>query len=526
MIESWIKNSSERVFPNLKKFYYDTNKISLDSAKNMTVCAQCCLRFSDNFTAGKVSFEGLPKGVSARYNYQGYFTFNDGIPYPDIMLSDESIDVIKHRTQGLYIFFDIDKDAQVGTSKITAKVETSHEVVEFNITLRIYNVTLPEPCNSEFGHEYFFNPLRTFPFNGNPPKSTPCPEADYGYEMFSDEWFNYVGELAKFSKKLRINVLWIAGLPLLQYAGSKRISKEKWHFDFKYLEKYIDVSLKNGSYHHIVFENLIASVKGGLITGLDENGNTIKFTIPSEDAELWAKNFYSAIYEFFKSKNLLKYLMMHVQDEPHTSEYWIWGAKKCAEYMPGIPCSEPIDWDIADELIGHCHHYIPRIDVWTRNKKLYQKIQKSGDIVWCYSCCGPEEPHWLNKMIDLPFIYSRLMVWACYSQNITGFLHWGGNFWEDPVSFGLYPSGRYKGDGFIVYPDVEKNSLRMSNRGVQTIEGIQDWELLNMYAKHNPKEALRIAKKAAKSFTEFKDDAVLLDNLRQTLLTALEQLNQ
>ena len=120
-------------------------------------------------------------------------------------------------------------------------------------------------------------------------------------------------------------------------------------------------------------------------------------------------------------------------------------------------------------------------------------------------------------------IYSRLMTWACFSQNINGFLHWGGSFWEDPVSFGLYPSARYKGDGYIVYPDVKNNSLLMSNRAIQTIEGIQDWELLNMYAKYNPKEALNIAKKAAKTFTDFKNDAVLLDELRLKLLNLLEE---
>ena len=138
MIEAWIKNSSESVFPNLKQFYYDSNKITLHSAKNMTVCAQICLRSPrEEFTASDVTFEGLPKGVSARYNYQGYFTFNDGIPYPDQMLSDKSVSVIKHRTQGLYVFFDVALDAERGTTPITVKVQTSVDTPEFIVTLKI-----------------------------------------------------------------------------------------------------------------------------------------------------------------------------------------------------------------------------------------------------------------------------------------------------------------------------------------------------------------------------------------------------
>lgn len=525
MIEIWVKNSSTSVFPNLKKFYYDTNTINLSSAKNMTVCAQVCLRTTlEDFTAKEVTFSNLPKGVTARYNYQGYYTFNDGIPYPDIMLSDKTVNVVKHRTQGLYVFFDVSNDAPCSKSTITVTVNTSRDPVQFIVTLKIYDVVLPEPCDSQFGHEYFFNPIRTFPFNGNPPESKPIPDY-YDYELYSDDWWHYIGELAKASKALHINVLWIPGIPLLQTAGSKRISQEKWHFDFKYLEKYVDTFLANGSYNRIIFQDIIVPVHGKAIKGLDENGKLVRFDIPGEDAELWAKNFYTALYDFFKRKRLLNYLMMHLQDEPHSTEYWIWGQERCAKYMPGVKCSEPLDFSVAKELIGHCHHFIPRIDVYENHKKLFQQIQRGGDVVWCYSCCEPQAPHYLNKMIDLPQIYSRLIIWACFSQNLTGFLHWGGNFWEGVNSFGIFPTARDKGDGYIVYPDVPNNSVRMSNRGVQTIEGIQDWELLNMYSKIDPKGAISIAKEAAKSFVKFNNDPVLLDNLREKLLTLLEENN-
>ncbi|MBQ3507599.1 MAG: DUF4091 domain-containing protein, partial [Clostridia bacterium] len=138
----------------------------------------------------------------------------------------------------------------------------------------------------------------------------------------------------------------------------------------------------------------------------------------------------------------------------------------------------------------------------------------------CYSCCYPFVMGWMNKFIDLPPIYSRLMKWACFTHGITGFLHWGFNYWGISL-YGLHPDARFKGDGFIVYPDAENNSLMLSARGLNTIDGLQDWELLSLLQKKNPAAAKAIARRVAYGFTDLHTDPLSLEAARTEVLTLL-----
>ena len=214
-------------------------------------------------------------------------------------------------------------------------------------------------------------------------------------------------------------------------------------------------------------------------------------------------------------------LLMRLQDEPHSTEFWKWAREKCRQFMPGVICGEPLDTHtISRGLAGECDQYIPRIEVYEEGADYYLERQKAGDQVWCYSCCFPEVMGWLNKFIDLPPIYSRLMKWACFSHGITGFLHWGFNYWGNGL-YGMNPDARFKGDGFIVYPDAANNSLMLSARGLNTRDGIQDWELLSLLEKKNPAAAKAIAHRIARDFTDLHTDPLSLEAARVEILTLL-----
>ena len=85
----------------------------------------------------------------------------------------------------------------------------------------------------------------------------------------------------------------------------------------------------------------------------------------------------------------------------------------------------------------------------------------------------------------------------------------------------MQPAARFKGDGYIVYPDVEHNDVILSNRAVATREGLYDWELLHMLAKQDAGAALAISGSVAHTFTDFTDDVTVLDTAREKLLQAI-----
>ena len=216
-------------------------------------------------------------------------------------------------------------------------------------------------------------------------------------------------------------------------------------------------------------------------------------------------------------------LRMHLQDEPHGTACWLWARGKCEDYMPGVPCGEPIDTTGTSRILaGKCDLFIPRFDAYDSEALFFRERQAVGDTVWCYSCCYPEEPWWLNRFIDLPHIYTRLIYWACFSQKITGFLHWGFNAFGRASLYGIGPGARFKGDGYVVYPDAKHYAVRPSVRGLATAQGVEECELLMKLAKTDAALADTIGMSAARTFRDFEKDPAVLEAARVRLLTALD----
>ncbi|MCQ2430724.1 MAG: DUF4091 domain-containing protein [Clostridia bacterium] len=518
----WVRNSAARVYKSTRKGPADSTSIVLHSAKNMTVSMQVLLREYGDFDVTGVDFPALPDGVGAKYRYQDYITYNDGTPYPDILSPKKSVHVPAQSTQGIWLLFDVSRTASAGRKVIPYVVHTSAGDLSASVTLAVYDVTLPDPCDSAFGHEYFFNAVGQFGLDGDR-SHAPLP-GFYDFDRYSGEWWALMAEYAKAMKALRVNSLNITVLSFLRDGGSTRVGEKEWRFEFGLLDRFIECFLANGSFRYLTIGSIIRSVTGETIGGIDYEGKHCNYRIFEPDADAWTEALFTAIYRHFEEKGWLPMLVMRLEDEPHTTEYWKWARDIARRCMPGVPCGEPLDMHESSEgLEGYCDQYVPRLEVYACDPAYYKARQAAGDTVWCYSCCFPEEPWWLNKFIDLPHSYARLIKWACFSQGITGFLHWGFNYWSMDSLYGLGGAARFKGDGFIVYPDAGNGTVMMSNRGISTTEGIEDWELLHLLAAKAPEAATAIAARVARSFTDFTDDDVLLEACRAELLELLSE---
>ena len=520
-MDFWCKSSAERVYKHTRKQQADCARISLHTGKNMFVSAQLLLReVEDAFDITDVTLTGIPAGVQAEICVQDYAVFNDGLPYPDIQKPGKSVHVLSNTTQGLWVHLWVSEQAAEGITPMTCTVKTSRGDFCASISLRVYPVTIPEPADSAFGHEYFFCATGFFPPEGcawNPP-ITPF----YNCCRYSDKWWELMANYARAMKVLRVNSLNLTPIDFLIDAGSKRVSETEWHFDYTLLDQFIELFLQKGSFKYLTLSAPVGSVWGKTILGCGDHGDIVWYEIGKPDAEYWARAYWGGMYQHFREKGWLSMMSLRLQDEPHSTEYWFWARKIANEVCPGIPCGEPLDThEIALQLADQCNQYVPRLEVYASDPYFYRERQKAGDTVWCYSCCFPEENWWLNKFIDLPHSYSRMIKWACYSQGITGFLHWGFNYWGEKTIYGIQPNARYKGDGYIVYPDLEHFDVLHSNRGVATREGLYDWELLHMLGQKDQASALAIARSVARTFEDFTHNEADVDAARIALLEAL-----
>lgn len=516
----WSKPASFQVFKHTQMWKEDSPSLVLHTGHRMMVSGQICLRDTDKaFDITDVEVTDLPEDVTVETYYADYIVYNDGVPYPDIVSNKETAHVAMNTTQSIWLCFQIGDDAAVTTHTITIKIKTTLEDRTVRWKLTVYPVSLPDAKDSSFGHEYFLNPFLGF-YSDKHCENPPL-EPYYHHLRYDEGWWDYMSNYAKVLGKMRVNSLHIPSMVLLADSGSKRVSNTEWHLDFSLFDRFVEHFLSVGSFRYITICAIVDAVDGKAIQAIDENGRWTRFDIFTPEADAWAKAFYSGIYEHCKEKGWLSMLQMRLQDEPHASKYWKWAREKCREYMPNVVCGEPLDMHtISRELCDYVDQYIPRLEVYEEGADFYLERQRAGDQIWCYSCCYPFEMGWMNKFIDLPPIYSRLIKWACFTHGITGFLHWGFNCW-DGLLYGMHPDARFKGDGFIVYPDVEHNSLLLSARGINTIEGLQDWELLNILSKTNATAAKAICRRVASAFNDLHADAYELEAARVEILTLL-----
>ncbi|MBR6921392.1 MAG: DUF4091 domain-containing protein [Clostridia bacterium] len=507
---TFTRSSAYSVFKNTREKRDDTNRLYLHAAKNALCAGQIVLREHADFDVTGVSFVNFSAPFiidenDVRFYYQDYIRYNDG-EYPDILSDKEVCHVGAECSQSIWIVIDVRADALSGVCRFDAVVSTSVGEFTFPCTVKVYGVTVPDADKSRFCLEYFLDPFTS----------------KMG-ERWGDDRLKFLSSYADSLTMIRNNSLDVCVIPLLTDGDSKRVGETEWELDFTYVEKYIDFMMKRVPTQRIAIRSIIASVNGDTLPVIGYNGEVTWEKYGTPDTNAWMYAYFNGIYRFFESKGLLGMLNFRLQDEPHYVDCWKWAREICRKAAPGIKCGEPLDEHPSGlGLQGYIDTYIPRINVYEEGADYYDRMNKEGKEVWVYSCCFPEEPWFVNKFIDHPHIHSRMMSWGCFARRITGFLHWGYNYWSDTSLYGTAPGARFKGDGFIVYPDEENLRVIPSNRLLATADGIIEYELLKILSEKDPAAADAICSSVIRRFNEYNDDPENLEYARIKLLQAAE----
>ncbi len=507
----FTRSSAYDVFKNIQPKRSDTNHLWLHSAKNALCAGQLILREHEEFEITGVRFADFsaPDVVcesDVKYYYQDFTVYNDGI-YPDVLSDKKVCKVDAESSQSVWIVVNVRADAAAGLCKFCATLETSCGEFPFPCSVKVYDVTVPDADKSEFCLEYFLDPFT---------------------EKMGSRWSGdrmiFLQSFAESLKMIRNNSLDLMILQLLTDGDSKRISDNEWQLDFSYVEKYIDFITARVPVQRFSVRSIIASVNGDTLPVIGYDGEVFDEKYKTPTAEAWVYAYFNGIYKFFKEKGLLSKLQFRLQDEPHYTDCWIWAREICRKAAPGVKCGEPIDEHSSGlGLQGYIDQYIPRINVYEPGADYYDRMKADGKELWVYSCCFPEEMWWINKFVDHPHRHSRMMSWACYSRKITGFLHWGYNYWSETNIYGTAKGARFKGDGFIVYPDKENLRVLPSNRLLATAEGIVEYELMKIIEKKEPWISDSICRSVVRSFTDYDDDPEKLEFAHIRLLQAAEE---
>ena len=262
--------------------------------------------------------------------------------------------------------------------------------------------------------------------------------------------------------------------------------------------------------------------------------------------------FLGELARWLDRRRLSDRFLLHVYDEPR-KETWPHYAEVSAFFRAHAPRLRHIDAISASDIITQFNADIDipvPLTPHLNDDAYYRERARAGKLpVWWYTCCGPAG-RYANRFVNQPLITSRILFWQSFVHGISGYLHWGYNFWHrcyqhesgwpgisDYADHALlnpyreHPPRWAVGDAAIVYPHPrwwEEHGPVSSLRYEAQRAGLQDYELLRRLRQVAAQPATRavgvraerllarVCGPLAGSLTEFTRDAgSLLDSRRE-----------
>jgi hypothetical protein len=303
-------------------------------------------------------------------------------------------------------------------------------------------------------------------------------------------------------------------------------------YDFGLVDRWIEIFDKAGMARMIEGGHLSGRLGGGydspyvIPTDVVDNGQIVRKELPADDprAEQNLREFLRQLRTHLEEKGWLGRYVQHVHDEPHGAEMQIYRrfVRIVREELPGVPTLDAISLREDISAQEETTIWVPKLGTFDEGLDAIAAHKVRGGQSWYYICLDPRGKY-LNRFIDYPTLKVRLLPWVNYRYGLTGYLHWGGNFWTDRPFENLQPDwgGGFvlpAGDDAIVYPDPEHDGVFVSLRLEVMREGIEDYELLMESARRAPERTDALARTVMPAFTDYIRDVSQFRKFERELL--------
>lgn len=441
--------------------------------------------------------------------------------YPDVLLP-LPLHLKSHWTRAFWVEIHTATDAPPGVYREVIRIQSGNRTLaRLPFRLQVVAARVPEKRSLNVTNWFNLDDKTARQF--------------FGAAMFSDGWWKLVANVAHVLAEHRQNVVFT---PLMELIQAKDV-RGRIHYDFTSFDRWVETFQQAGAIGTIEGSHLTTRAQGAyngalLVPIFQRVGRQVRqVTLPAGDprVEPFLASFLSQLDAHLKRKGWTSIYVQHISDEAHDGEipYYAKFAQIVHRVMPGIRTMDAVDVaHMPEQLQNNCDIWVPVLSSFDDDLNLISRRTHSGHAVWYYTCVTPQG-RYLNRFIDFPLVKTRLLPWLDFRYGLTGFLHWGGNYWTpkpmldtQPVindNRDLLPAG----DAFIYYPDREHLTFYSSIRMETLLAGIEDYELLEGLNSKNAFEAQRLARLAITSFTTYVRDPAQFRNIERQLLRATPQ---
>ncbi len=549
-VTHWFVDSLTKIFPEAVPSKGDEAAPEFVGARNSHLSIQWVLRSPRRIEDVTVKVEGFDGDAglipSAQVRTVGYVVVSsntyDTPPselihiapglFPDVLLEKFPITLEAGRAQPIWITLNIPSSTHPGDYPGRLILNAGgKELAHAPFKLRVVTAALPEQQTLKVTNWFYLSDRQL--------------RGQYGVQQLTEDWWTLIGNIGQVMAEHRQNMI---STPLTGFYFSKlaligaHATQNGIDYDFKDFDRWVATFQQAG---------LIGSIEGGHLLRREdnpddpaplkvdayviENGKAALKEIPAEDprAKTALRPMLVALRRHLEEKGWLDIYYQHILDEVSEKEMPIYHeyAALVHQAMPGVRTMDAVDarrdMDIYEK---NCDVWVPVLGSFDDLvPRLLQHVRNGGEV-WFYTCLTPTG-RYANRFIDYALIKTRLLQWFNFRYNLTGYLHWGGNYWSPrPVidtqpllgeswATGIIPPG----DAFIVYPDREHKSILSSIRLEAMREGIEDYELLHLLDNKNHPAAQALAQKAVRSFTDYVRDPAEFRQIHRQLLADLSR---
>jgi hypothetical protein len=530
----WLEDSLVKIFPD------DTAPIQSDKPfvilipRNGHASLQVAVRPERVLNGFSISAEVESAPLEISVSRVGYVPVNRNTPespegevirtapaeFPDPLFPDIPDELSAGRTEAFWLTLFAPASTEPGEYSAEVRVQgggSGPSILPF--TVRALSAMVPEDQKLKVTNWFSFSEDRF--------------ALHYGSEGEGEKFWRIVGNIGRVMAEHKQNVILtpVSDLVAVTFEG------RKYQFDFSDFDRWVDMFTEVGVIGTIEGGHLLTRPKGyfspvGVPGWVQENGELVWKLLAPDDprASNYLSSFLSALYEHLQARGLTQQYVQHLHDEPHGDELPIYEkyAALVKKHMPGIPIIDAVD---LDEDMGFLNEYldiwVPVLSSFDDKFGVLQSHREKGGGTWYYTCVNPQG-RYLNRFLDYSLVKMRLLHWFNFRHELSGYLHWGGNYWSEEPFRNVEPvinDGQTllpPGDNALIYPDPENESILSSIRLEIMREGIEDYELLADLAGSSPERADELVRKAIPNVNDYIRDHVEFRRLYEAMLEAAD----
>ena len=545
--DHWFVDSLVKVFPDDQAKEHSSRQLRLVAARNSHPTLQLALRAHQRVDGVTAGVEGWDKAAARSIGVQirlvGYVVVAKNTTdtpesellrsapalFPDVLLEKFPVTLEPDKTQSLWITLSIPSNLKPDDYRGEVVVRSSEkEILRAPFTVRVLSATVPAEQTLRVTNWFYLSDRQLRQF--------------YDVKVLTEPWWSLLEAFGRVLAEHHQNMI---VTPLSGFYFSKlalvqaRPRPAGLDYDFSNFDRWVRTFQKAGVIGYIEGSHVLRrkedSEAGGPLkvdVYVLDNGRAVLQSLEPDDprAERALSEMLSAFHRHLKERGWTDIYYQHVLDEVDDRELSIYMkyAALVHRSMPGVRTMDAVqargNLDIYEKS---CDTWVPVLGSFDDIVPRLRRHQQSGGEVWFYTCLTPRGGY-ANRFIDFSLLKARLLQWVNFRYGLTGFLHWGGNYWSlDPIHDTAPPLGSDSGsvlppgDAFVAYPDPERKGLLSSIRLEAMREGIEDYELLQQLQSKKPQTAQDIASRMIRSFTEYVRDPA---EFRQLQLELLQQL--